>query len=486
MSKKTSKSSYFAEQRKSKILEQQRTQRRNAFFKKCGIFLGCIAAVILCAVLCVQLVLNSGVLLKKTVMESENFEITAGMMSYYIYDQNRAFAKYYGSTIADVYDSNKPLKKQDYSSEKTFFQYFADTAYNNALSYLYCCEAAKENGYDLSDATKQALKDRAYALDPDEYGRGLKHEDIYNALYLSVLAAEYSSKLYNDIGPGTDEIEEYYSENPVYCQNAGYLMYSVSYAKDDKAAMEKAKEAADKIALSENEDEFKQAVLSYLTDGKVTELSKADSATQKVINGMKYDGVSYANNELGIWLFKKAEVGQTRIVQDTTSNCYYVYMLTTAPYLDTQKTVDVRHILVSFGDFESKEAAKAEAERIYDLFKNGNGTEEEFAVLASRYSTDEGSFAVGGLYERIQKGEMVAEYDDWCFDESRKYGDTGIVATSFGYHIMFFCKDNLLKWQSDYFTSTADAASKEKLNEMQYAYEVSKDLEKIYEIPEVK
>ncbi len=486
MAKKTSKSSYFAEQRKNKILEQQRIQRRNAFFKKCGIFLGCVAAVVLCAVLCVQLVLNSGVLLKKTVMESENFEITAGMMSYYIYDQNRAFAKYYGSSIADVYDSNKPLKNQDYSGEKSFFQYFADTAYNNALSYLYCSEAAKENGYDLSDATKQALKERAYSLDPALYGRGLKHEDIYNALYLSVLAAEYSSKLYNEIGPGMDEIEEYYSENPVYCQNAGYLMYTVSYAKDDKAALEKAQEAADKIALSQNESEFKKAVLSYLTDGKVTEMSKADAATQKIINGMNYDGVSYANNELGIWLFKKAQVGQTRVVQDTTSNCFYVYMLTTAPYLDTQKTVDVRHILVSYSDFETKEAAKAEAERIYDLFKNGNGTEAEFAALATRYSTDEGSFAVGGLYERIKKGEMVAEYDDWCFDESRKYGDTGIVATTFGYHIMFYCRDNLLKWQADYFTSTADTASKEKLNEMQYAYAVSKDIEKIYDIPEVK
>ena len=78
MSKKTSKSSYMAEQRKNKILEQQRIKRRNAFFKKGGIALACIAAVVLCAVLCVQLVLNSGVLLKKTVMASENFEITAG------------------------------------------------------------------------------------------------------------------------------------------------------------------------------------------------------------------------------------------------------------------------------------------------------------------------------------------------------------------------------------------------------------------------
>ena len=93
MSKKTSKSSYMAEQRKNKILEQQRIKSRNAFFKKGGIVLACIVAVTLCAVLCVQLVLNSGVFLKKTVIESENYTVTAGMMSYYIYEQNHSFAK---------------------------------------------------------------------------------------------------------------------------------------------------------------------------------------------------------------------------------------------------------------------------------------------------------------------------------------------------------------------------------------------------------
>ena len=33
---------------------------------------------------------------------------------------------------------------------------------------------------------------------------------------------------------------------------------------------------------------------------------------------------------------------------------------------------------------------------------------------------------------------MVTEFNDWCFDESREPGDTGIVKTSYGYHIMYF------------------------------------------------
>ena len=39
---------------------------------------------------------------------------------------------------------------------------------------------------------------------------------------------------------------------------------------------------------------------------------------------------------------------------------------------------------------------------------------------------------------------MVSEFNDWCFDDSRKAGDTGIVANDaaggsyIGYHVMYF------------------------------------------------
>ena len=33
---------------------------------------------------------------------------------------------------------------------------------------------------------------------------------------------------------------------------------------------------------------------------------------------------------------------------------------------------------------------------------------------------------------------MVTEFNDWCFDASRTAGDTGIVETTYGYHVMYF------------------------------------------------
>ena len=33
---------------------------------------------------------------------------------------------------------------------------------------------------------------------------------------------------------------------------------------------------------------------------------------------------------------------------------------------------------------------------------------------------------------------MVTSFNDWCFDPARKPGDTGIVYSSYGAHIMYF------------------------------------------------
>ena len=44
---------------------------------------------------------------------------------------------------------------------------------------------------------------------------------------------------------------------------------------------------------------------------------------------------------------------------------------------------------------------------------------------------------------------MVQEFNDWIFDPARKPGDTGIVETSYGYHIMYFVGTNMESWMAD-------------------------------------
>jgi len=103
--------------------------------------------------------------------------------------------------------------------------------------------------------------------------------------------------------------------------------------------------------------------------------------------------------------------------------------------------VDVRHILVQVADEGTGEdwaACEAAAQQILDTWLAGEKTEESFAALAKEKSQDPGSNTNGGLYENVYKGQMVEPFETWCFDESRTYGDYGLVKTSYGYHVMYY------------------------------------------------
>ena len=114
------------------------------------------------------------------------------------------------------------------------------------------------------------------------------------------------------------------------------------------------------------------------------------------------------------------------------------------------KFVDVRHILIGLDGGTTGEDgvvtyseedwanAEAEAQEILDGWLAGDKTEDSFAALANEKSEDAGSNTNGGLYTQVYEGQMVQAFNDWCFDETRAYGDYGLVKTEYGYHIMFF------------------------------------------------
>lgn len=112
---------------------------------------------------------------------------------------------------------------------------------------------------------------------------------------------------------------------------------------------------------------------------------------------------------------------------------------------DDSKMVDVRHILIKPQVGEdgsvSKEAwlaAEVEANRILAEFKAGENTETAFGKLAETYSEDTGSSYYGGLCMDVYPGQMVQAFDDWCFDTARRPGNTGVIKSEYGYHVMYF------------------------------------------------
>ncbi len=99
---------------------------------------------------------------------------------------------------------------------------------------------------------------------------------------------------------------------------------------------------------------------------------------------------------------------------------------------DDQRTNNVRHILIS-GD-----GAPEKAQALLDQWKAGEATEDSFAALAQENSEDTGSAANGGLITNVSPtSNYVIPFRDWANDASRKDGDTGLVESDYGWHIMY-------------------------------------------------
>ena len=126
------------------------------------------------------------------------------------------------------------------------------------------------------------------------------------------------------------------------------------------------------------------------------------------------------------------------------------------------------------------------ARDVYDKYMSGNKTEAAFAVLAEKYSADTGSVSskstttssstveyteeniplttanIGGLYNDIERGAMVAPFEDWVYDAERKTGDVDLVMTNYGWHIMYFVnRDTEPAWKIDVRTSLGNKAFEE-------------------------
>src|SRR5271157_842506 len=92
-----------------------------------------------------------------------------------------------------------------------------------------------------------------------------------------------------------------------------------------------------------------------------------------------------------------------------------------------------RHILIRVppgADAKADAAAKEKAESLLRQILGG----ANFADLARKFSEDPGSKSMGGDLGFARRGAMVPEFDNAIF--TQKIGDTRIVKTQFGYHLV--------------------------------------------------
>ena len=207
----------------------------------------------------------------------------------------------------------------------------------------------------------------------------------------------------------------------------------------------------DQIYLDTLEDSLKQ--LSESNGMSVEDMLKADfGAGVTLADFLEYQGLYMKGNPY----YEMVSEGMTA----TDAELEEYFKANAETYATTGVTmesrlVDVRHILVQvkggFSDTQGNmthtdkewEECEAAAQAILDTWMAGEKTEESFAALANEKSEDPGSNTNGGLYENVYVGQMVEPFETWCFDESRQYGDTGLVKTTYGYHVMYYVGSEL-------------------------------------------
>ena len=451
-------------------------------------------------------------------VKSENFTVGLPMVQRMFKNTYNDFVNYYASNYE--FDTAKSSKVQYYDEENkiTWYDEFIDSAKGSVKQLLVLCELAKKDGFSIDEADQKTVDENIANMQTaadnagqtlDEYiesvfGTGLNEQEVRNNIEQTLLATKYYQKLYNSFTYTDEDYEKAYEENKESYLYADFLFFAFGYGTTDSSEVsvtinekqkETAKKAADELLRVRTEEEFNAYITKYLNENRdyvniTTDESHTEedyqAAIKSQVNSAKVEKYAYeATSEAGKWIFSdERKVGDTYEFEGTSS--YNVVMVLKPSYRDESIKKNVRHILFTKDKYETDEKAKEMAEKVYDEWKKGEATEDSFAELAKIHNadSDSGSAANGGLYTDVYEGQMVTEFNDWVFAPERKTGDTGIVKTTYGYHIIYFVGDTMPTWKSSVDTVLRRNDYTEKYTELEKTITVEFDDDYIRTIPD--
>ena len=205
----------------------------------------------------------------------------------------------------------------------------------------------------------------------------------------------------------------------------------------DTRTYEEAMELANGIYDAvETEQDFIDYVVSLVPEESQ---SQYEDGSAFLYNGLSYS--AFANTDLSDWLFDDARTAGDITVIEGDSEVYIAMFLSRTD--NDYPLVNMRHVLIAPEKDEdgnlvegAEEAAKEQAEELYDEWVENGSTEEYFEILANTYSAD-GDGTTGGLYEDVYQGQMVSPINEWLFGP-RKTGDCEVMESEYGWHIVYF------------------------------------------------
>lgn len=425
---------YLSSKEQKALEEQKATRRTTVIFAVCSIaFVIAVVAMFLW---------NSGTIQRKAAAASVNgTTYTVADVAYYYYN-----ARANAANSASL-DANSSMRAQEYTTSEefdTWYDYLADQAVDNLAHVELVAQAAKADGFDggseVNDRvneTLDSLKSSATANGYDingyvkaVFGGLCTRADFERNLRNAALAEAYTNARSDVSGYSDAELEAQYAADP---NTYSMVNYESLVIPASNYAIEAA-EATDTAPAVEADDGTAAAkVVAEDTYARYQAGEKLEALAAEV-NGTYSNTttLSATGSDMATWLFDDARKAGDSAVLDYS---FYGYSMGSVIVVFHSKErsdfrpIDVRHILVE---------DEAKANDLLSQFTAGAQTEDAFAALAQDNSTDTGSSENGGLYTGVVPGQMVQSFNDWCFDPARQSGDTGIVATDYGYHVMYF------------------------------------------------
>lgn len=352
---------------------------------------------------------------------------------------------YYGKGITENFLRNlmeKEMVVQRYSEDKQTS--FEDKYTNEVLDKEYKEDTTE---YDVVDLRIYSFEPKELTAKDGESEEALaKRQDAENAK-----ALEKANALLAEV---TDEAsflkaaEPYIHEKEQEEAEASSTDTAVdAEVKTEEPAEETADDAADTADETADTAETADAA---------EEEHNHDSNT-KAYATSKSSLTSSISEDAAKWAFA-AKAGAKKAFAAENGTAYAMYVVK-GHY--AAECVDVRHILFMTVDSSTSEKLSDEeiAEKVAKKdealakWEASDKTEDTFAELATEYTEDTGSSSTGGLYERVNKGQMVDAFDQWIFDDSRKEGDYDVIESEYGYHIMYYVGNRDLSYRGTLRTS---------------------------------
>ena len=410
-------------------------------------------------------------------------EILTSELTYFYVDVIFQYCQQYGSYIGYLLDLEAPLSHQAAGEDgSSWADMFLASGVDNAKNTYALYDAAVAAGHQLSDREQEELDTLAedmekYAKESgfssaDEhlrsvYGERASLESYMAFCSVSALATSYYNAYSEQLKESYDDATLRGYEKDIEYQYDSYTFASTFVSADRFATRDELVAAVQLLSHKDNDTlEELNAAIARMEDELGVEEDKRSPATESkdvlypklgsVMSDWLRDRTRQEGDIVAIPYEETATGSDGKEV--TTFKGYYV-VLFQGRNDNFFPLANVRHILVAFEggtkdaltgqtsySDQEKQAAKTAAEALLKQWQEGEATEDSFAQLANKES-DDGDGTTGGLYENVYPGQMVVNFNDWCFDESRVSGDTGIVESVYGYHVMYYSGDSELSYR---------------------------------------